>query len=92
MNVGLRAHALTQPTYSPSLARKRESGVWQRRFWEHTIRDDRDFRKHVNYIHYNPVKHKYVKSPVEWRYSSIHTYIQRGLLAEDWSADEDVYE
>src|SRR5579872_2724577 len=51
---------------------KGEYNLWQRRFWEHTIRDERDFENHVNYIHYNPVKHGYVKRVKDWPYSSFH--------------------
>ena len=49
---------------------KGERGIWQRRYWEHTLRDEDDFRQHVDYIHYNPVKHGYVSHPAEWNYSS----------------------
>lgn len=62
---------------SISRLRKKEQAVWQRRFWEHQIRNDDDFNRHVGYIHYNPVKHGYVKSLVEWPYSSIHRYIRQ---------------
>ncbi|HEV2613640.1 MAG TPA: transposase [Gammaproteobacteria bacterium] len=50
--------------------------LWQRRYWEHTIRDEKDFENHVNYIHYNPVKHGYVKSVVDWPYSSFHSFVK----------------
>ena len=65
---------------------KRERGIWQRRFWEHSIRDEKDYALHVNYIHYNPVKHRYVLNPIDWKYSSIHLYVKTGFLAGDWSA------
>jgi len=52
--------------------RKRERGIWQRRFWEHTIRDERDFYNHIEYIHHNPVKHGYVSNALNWPYSTIH--------------------
>ena len=55
--------------------------------WEHRIRDERDFNRHVNYIHYNPVKHGLVMRPVDWQYSGIHRYIQQGILTCDWGAD-----
>ena len=64
-----------------------ERGIWQRRFWEHGIRDGRDSSAHVDYIQYNPVKHGHARAPVDWPYSSIHRYIERGDLAEDWAAD-----
>ncbi|WP_049629328.1 transposase [Cellvibrio sp. pealriver] len=54
--------------------KKGERGIWQRRFWEHTIRDERDFYNHIEYIHYNPVKHGYVGNAQDWPYSSIHQF------------------
>lgn len=59
-------------------------GVWQRRFIEHTLRDEDDLETHVNYIHYNPVKHGLVKRPVDWPNSSIHRFIRRGWLPRSW--------
>jgi putative transposase len=61
-----------------------ECDLWQRRFWEHTIRDDGDFQRCVDYIHYNPVKHGLVASPAEWRWSSLHRFISQGTLPSDW--------
>lgn len=58
--------------------------LWQRRYWEHTIKDEKDFENHVNYIHYNPVKHKLVKEVKNWRYSSFHEYVRKGLLPLNW--------
>lgn len=75
---------------SASRQNKRERGIWQRRFWEHVIRDELDYSRHMDYIHYNPVKHGYVKSPVEWRYSSIHRYINLGVLPPDWAQHHEV--
>ena len=65
-----------------------ERGIWQRRYWEHLIRDERDFESHVNYIHFNPVKHGHVKRAVDWEFSSIHRYIKTGVLSEDWGCGE----
>jgi putative transposase len=79
----------TQPkteTIHASREAKRERGIWQRRFWEHLIRDDRDYANHVDYIHINPVKHGYVKRAADWPHSSIHLFIERGLLDEQWAA------
>jgi putative transposase len=59
--------------------------LWQRRFWEHTIRDDSDFERHVDYIHFNPVKHHLVRSVRDWPHSSFHRYVRAGLLAADWA-------
>jgi putative transposase len=61
-----------------SRIKKGERGVWQRRFWEHVIRDERDFLNHMEYIHINPIKHGYVLNAIDWPYSSIHK-IQRRL-------------
>ncbi len=62
----------------------RNKSIWQNRFWEHLIRDQRDLNNHINYVHYNPVKHGYVKCPIDWTYSSIHKYIRDGILSADW--------
>ena len=62
-----------------------EASVWQARFWEHTIRDDDDFRRHADYIHFNPVKHGLVPRPVDWPHSSIHRFIGDGRLSRDWT-------
>ena len=67
---------------------KRERGIWQRRYWEHLIRDEQDYLRHVEYIHYNPVKHGYATKATQWPYSSIHRYIKSGVIDEHWGADE----
>ena len=69
---------------SASRASKGERGVWQRRYWEHLIRDEADHARHVDYIHYNPVKHGLARRAAEWPFSSIHRYIERGALPADW--------
>jgi putative transposase len=66
---------------------KGERGIWQRRFWEHLIRDENDYERHANYIHYNPVKHGYVARPVDWPHSSIHRFVARGIMSPDWAAE-----
>jgi putative transposase len=68
--------------------RKGEHAVWQRRFWEHTIRDDEDLARHVAYIHYNPVKHGLVKQVKDWPLSSFHRFVREGLLDEDWAGGD----
>jgi putative transposase len=74
----------------PSDARnkKKEQAIWQRRFWEHFIRDDKDYLGHVEYIHYNPVKHGYVKAPADWAYSSFHKYVRHGKYNHNRGAGE----
>jgi putative transposase len=72
---------------SASKVGKREKGIWQRRYWEHAIRDDTDLERHVDYIHFNPVKHGHVTRVADWPHSSFHRYVDRGLLAADWGGD-----
>jgi len=66
---------------------KARNGNRQRRFWEHAIRDDADFERHVDYIHFNPVKHGYVTRAYDWPCSSFHRYVKNGLLPPDWGGD-----
>ena len=72
---------------SASHVDKRERGIWQRRYWEHTLRDDADFDRHADYIHFNPVKHGHVSRVADWPYSSFHRYVRLGLYAPDWAGD-----
>jgi len=72
---------------SSSQVQRRETGIWQRRFWEHAIRDDADFERHVDYIHFNPAKHGYVTRVCDWPYSSFHRYVKNALLSADWGGD-----
>ena len=74
-------------TRSASKVGKREKGVWQRRYWEHAIRDEKDLERHVNYIHYNPVKHGLVPRVADWPHSSFYRYVERGTLPADWGGD-----
>ena len=69
---------------SESMHRKKEKGIWQRRFWEHVICDQADYNRHCDYIHYNPVKHGLVNSPLEWKYSSFRKFVEKGLYGQDW--------
>ncbi|WP_249803252.1 transposase [Bradyrhizobium sp. 21] len=72
---------------SMSKSIKREKGIWQRRFWEHAIRDDADLERHVDYIHFNPVKHGLVTRVCDWSFSSFHRYVDQGALPVDWGGD-----
>jgi putative transposase len=74
---------------SPSRLRKGERGIWQRRYWEHVIRDDLDMQRHLDYIHYNPVKHGYAVRAIDWPFSSFHRYLADGYYSEDWFANDD---
>jgi putative transposase len=62
-----------------------EYRLWQRRFWEHTIRDDADFQRHVDYIHWNPVKHGLTQCVADWPHSSFHKYVRQGILPLGWA-------
>ena len=72
---------------NPSRKRRSERGIWQRRYWEHYIRDEKDLSAHRNYIHLNPVKHGYVKRPEEWEFSSIHKFQEQKILEENWGEE-----
>jgi len=65
-----------------------EKNVWQRRFWEHFLRDEEDWRRHMDYIHYNPVKHGYVQNPADWPHSSFPKALQEGLYPTGWGMKE----
>jgi putative transposase len=72
---------------SDSRQSKGERGIWQRRYWEHLVRDDVDFSRHVDYIHINPVKHGLVTRVADWPHSSFHRFVRAGVLAKDWAGD-----
>ena len=72
---------------SASWIKRRETDFWQRRFWEHQVRADRDFERCVDYIHYNPVKHRLVQRAKECPYSKFNRYVSRGVYPENWGAD-----
>jgi putative transposase len=72
---------------SNSRLRKGERGIWQRRYWEHTIRDETDLARHIDYIHINPVKHGHVTRVRDWPYSSFHRMVRLGTYPEDWAGD-----
>ena len=72
-------------TRSSSRRRRGERGVWQRRFWEHAIRDEDDYRAHMDYVHINPVKHGLVSRVVDWPYSTFHRLVERGVYPADWA-------
>jgi putative transposase len=65
--------------------RRGERGIWQRRYWEHCIRDDRDLAAHIRYCYYNPVKHGHATSAKDWRFSTYHRDVRCGRFAADWS-------
>ncbi len=64
--------------------RRRESTIWQRRYWEHQIRNEDDYRRYMDYLHYNPVKHRLVRRVIDWPYSTFHRYVKEGVYTKDW--------
>lgn len=79
----LEVGGVEQP-HSKSQLVERRRGVWQRRFWEHTIRDEADLEQHADYIHYNPVRHRLAPSPADWPWSSFHRWVRMGHYPADW--------
>ena len=71
---------------SPSRQRSGEAAIWQRRFWEHLIKDQQDYSRHMDYIHYNPVKHGLVSKVVDWPWSTFHRYVKEGVYDENWGS------
>ncbi len=66
---------------------KGEKGIWQRRYWEHTIRDEKDLKTHLDYIHYNPVKHNLVRNVKDWKFSSFHKFVEKGNYDLKWGSN-----
>src|SRR5665647_2124563 len=69
---------------------KGERGIWPRRFWEHAVRDEDDYERHVDYLHFNPVKHGHVTRVADWPYSSFHRYVRSGIYNLEWAATDNV--
>jgi putative transposase len=74
--------------FSDGRRRERRRGVWQPRYWEHTLEDEEDFERHFDYIHYNPVKHGHIKCPRDWPWSSFHRWVARGVYPEHWACSK----
>ena len=70
---------------SPVRIKRGERGIWQRRFWEHLIQDERDYQNHMDYLHFNPVKHGWVEQLSDWPYSSFHRCVDKGIYPADWT-------
>lgn len=75
---------------SLSRASKQERPLWQRRYWEHVIRDEQDMNNHIEYIHYNPVKHGVTGSPDEWEFSSFRKFVKNGYYPPSWKPEKDL--
>jgi len=76
---------------SKSKQRYRRRGVWQQRFWEHTLRDQEDYNRHFDYLHYNPIKHEVVKHLLDYPYSSFHRYVKQGVYDKNWGSEDRAY-
>ena len=87
---GARLHKTEWMTASKT--KHRESTLWQRRYWEHQIKDEQDLQRHIDYIHYNPVKHGLVAQVKDWPYSTFHRYVQRNIYPEHWGNGVNVNE
>jgi len=72
---------------SPSRERRNERGIWQRRYWEHCIRDEADFLAHMDYVHINPLKHGLVERVRDWPYTTFHGLVERGVYPIDWGGE-----
>ena len=75
-------------SFGKSANQRGEKEIWQRRFWEHQIQDETDWRNHMDYIHFNPVKHGLVQRAADWPFSSFHRAVERGWYPEDWGEVE----
>jgi len=82
-NVGVET-----PTYG--YINKGEKGIFQRRYFEHTICSQDELNNHINYIHYNPVKHEYVQYVKDWEYSSFHKFVENNLYDINWGSSTDI--
>jgi len=81
---------LAAPVATPSMKARHESGFWQRRFWEHLIRDDEDYARHMDYIHFNPVKHGLTMRVADWPHSSFNRCVERGIYPVDWASGVEI--
>ena len=84
VSIACAAHYGRADWLTASKLKHRESTLWQRRFWEHQIRDDEDYTRHMDYLHFNPVKHGLVAQARDWPYSSFHRHVEDGRYAENW--------
>ncbi len=77
---------------SAGRAKRGERGIWQRRYWEHLIRDEADYQAHLDYVHFNPVKHGYVPRAADWPYSTFQRWVAAGVYPTDWAGGESTLE
>lgn len=84
IKAGFSRHLPKDERRNRSRIAKGERGIWQRRYWEHLVRDERDYAQHVDFIHYNPVTHRYVTRVSDWPHSTFHRHVERGMYPPDW--------
>ena len=84
------AHYRQAEWLNASKLKHREATIWQRRFWEHCIRDEEDLQRHLDYLHFNPVKHGLVECAAQWPYSTFHRFVKGGVYLPDWIGSEKV--
>lgn len=89
IKMGFSRRMVAGEPLSASRRSRGERGIWQRRFWEHIVRDERDFAAHMDYIHFNPVKHGYVSLPADWPFSSFHRAVRQGLYPRAWAGPDE---
>ena len=87
INAGFSRGLPKNERISKSRQSKGERGLWQRRYWQHLIRDDDDLARHIDYIHYHPVKHGYVSRVADRPHASTHRYIRGGIVPSDWARE-----
>ena len=87
INAGFSRGLPKNERISKSRQSRGERGIWQRRYWQHPIRDDDDLARHIDYIHYHPVKHGYVSRAADWPHASTHSYIRDGIVPSDWARE-----
>ena len=75
-----------EQTVTRARQNNRRRGIWQRRFWEHTLRDEQDYARHFDYLHFNPVKHGLVDNVIDWPYSSFHRCLNDGIYPKNWGS------
>ncbi len=85
-----KSHGFFQDKTQSQLKRN-ESGLWQRRFWEHEIRDENDYKTHMDYLHWNPVKHGLTSNVCDWPYSSFHKLVDKGVYEKSWGCNDKAF-
>ena len=80
------------PLPNSSRQKHHETTIWQRRFWDHVIEDERDLERHLNYIHFTPVKHGFADNPTQWPWSSYSNYLEKGYYPKEWSPELNQFE